>query len=73
MMCACHVEGVGYPRGVQFVVGPKGRKTAVIIDLAKNATLWEDFYVLLAKSRAKEPRESLASVRRRLRVRAEHR
>jgi hypothetical protein len=61
-------------RGVQFVVGPKGRKTAVIIDLAKNAALWEDFYdVLRAKSRAKEPRESLASVRPRLGVRAERR
>jgi hypothetical protein len=61
-------------RGVQFVVGPKGRKTAVVIDLEKHAELWEDFYdVALAKSREKEPRESLESVRRRLRIGAKRR
>ena len=61
-------------RGVQFVVGPRGRKTAVVIDLKKNADLWEDFYdIALARSRAKEPRESLESVRRRLRIRAKRR
>jgi hypothetical protein len=52
--------------GVQFVVGPTGRKVAVIIDLKKNAELWEDFYdIAVAKARAKEPRESLESVMRR--------
>ena len=55
-------------RGVQFLVDGEGRKTAVLIDLKKNAQLWEDFYdVALARSRAKEPRESLESVKRRLR------
>lgn len=54
-------------RGVQFLVNENGQKTAVLIDLKKNAQLREDFYdVALAKSRAKEPRESLESVRRRL-------
>jgi hypothetical protein len=54
-------------RGVQFLVDDDGQKTAVLIDLKKNAQLWEDFYdVALARSRAKEPRESLESVKRRL-------
>ena len=61
-------------RGVQFLVDDEGEKTAVLIDLRKNAQLWEDFYdVALAKSRAKEPRESLESVRRRLRLRRNRR
>jgi hypothetical protein len=61
-------------RGVQFLVDDGGRKTAVLIDLKKNARLWEDFYdVALARSRAKEPRESLESVRRRLRLRGKRR
>jgi hypothetical protein len=56
-------------RGVQFVVGPRGRKTAVVIDLKKNADLWEDFYdIAVAKARAKEPRESLESVLKRYRI-----
>jgi len=56
-------------RGVQFLVDDDGEKTAVLIDLKKNARLWEDFYdVALAKSRSKEPRESLESVKRRLRL-----
>ena len=55
-------------RGVQFLVDDDGEKTAVLIDLKKNAELWEDFYdVAVARSRAKEPRESLEDVRRRLR------
>ena len=54
-------------KGVQFVVDDDGEKTAVLIDLKKNAQLWEDFYdVTLAKSRASEPRESLESVKRRI-------
>ena len=49
-------------RGVQFLV-----ETAVLIDLKKNAQLWEDFCdVAVAKSREREPRESLQSVKRRL-------
>ena len=61
-------------RGVQFLVDDDGEKTAVLIDLKKNADLWEDFYdVAVARSRAKEPRESLKSVRRRLRLRGKRR
>jgi hypothetical protein len=61
-------------RGVQFLVDDDGRRTAVLIDLKRNAQLWEDFYdVSLASSRAKEPRESLESVRRRLRLRGKRR
>ena len=61
-------------RGVQFLVDDDGEKTAVLIDLKKNAELWEDFYdVAVARSRAKEPRESLESVRRRLRLRGKRR
>jgi hypothetical protein len=61
-------------RGVQFLVDDDGEKTAVLIDLRKNAQLWEDFYdVAVARSRAKEPRESLESVKRRLGLRRKRR
>lgn len=61
-------------RGVQFLVDDDGEKTAVLIDLKKNAQLWEDFCdVALAKSRAKERRESLESVKRRLGLRGKRR
>ncbi len=51
---------------IQFVVDEKGAKTAVIIDLNKCADVWEDFYdTLIAHQRAKEPRESLHSVKKR--------
>jgi hypothetical protein len=53
--------------GVQFVVDDRGQKTAVVIDLKKHAAVWEDFYdVVLARRRAREPRESLVAVKRRL-------
>ena len=52
-------------RGVKFLVDKNGRKTAVVLDLRKNAALWEDVYdSALARSRSREPRESLVSVRR---------
>ena len=61
-------------RGVQFLVDDDGERTAVLIDLKKNARLWEDFYdVAVAKARAREPRESLASVTRRIRAQAKRR
>ncbi len=48
-------------RGVKFLVDKSGKKTAVVLDLRKNAALWEDVYdSALARSRAREPRESLA-------------
>jgi len=56
--------------GVQFVVDEDGEKTAVVIDLRKNSELWEDFYDrALARRRRREPRESLAQVKARLRAR----
>ena len=55
-------------KGIQFVTDPEGKKTAVQIDLKEHGGLWEDFYdVLTAKQRKDEPRESLESVKRRLR------
>lgn len=55
-------------RGIQYVTNDKGQRVAVMIDLQKHGELWEDFYdVLVARLRAAEPRESLASVKRRLR------
>ncbi len=54
-------------KGVRFLLDEHGEKTAVVIDLKKNAQLWEDFYDrALARSRAHEPRESLESVKERL-------
>jgi hypothetical protein len=56
-------------KGVQFLVDEDGNKTAVLIDLKRNAELWENFYDLaLARARKSEPRESLESVKRRLRT-----
>ena len=54
--------------GIQFVTNDKGQKVAVMIDLRKYGELWEDFYdSLTARLRANEPRETLASVKKRLR------
>ena len=54
-------------KGVQFVVDENGTKTAVVINLKDNSELWEDFYDrALAEARKNEPRESLASVKKRL-------
>jgi hypothetical protein len=53
--------------GIQYVVDEGGNKKAVIIDLKTHARLWEDFQdQAVARARKAEPRESLASVRRRL-------
>ena len=53
--------------GIQFVTNDKGQKVAVMIDLRKYGELWEDFYdSLTARLRADEPRETLASVKKRL-------
>ena len=54
-------------KGIEFVTNDRGEKTAVLIDLSKHGELWEDIYdKLIAAERANEPRESLASVKRRL-------
>jgi hypothetical protein len=53
--------------GIRFVTNDKGEKVAVQIDLRKYGDIWEDVYdTLTARRRAKEPRESLASVKERL-------
>lgn len=58
-------------RGIQFLVDEDGRKKGVLIDFKQNSQLWEDFYdVAVAKSRAKESRESLDTVRRRLGIKS---
>lgn len=51
------------------MVDEEGKKTAAVIDLRKHGQVWEDFYdTFLAGSRAHEPRESLESVKRRLKL-----
>jgi hypothetical protein len=60
-------EGETKMLGVQFLVDEQGNKTAVVIDLKKNAQLWEDFYDrALARSRQREPREALEAVKKRV-------
>ena len=55
-------------KGVQFVVDENGQRTAVVIDLKRYSEVWEDFYnIAVARKRDHEPRESLDSVRKRLR------
>jgi hypothetical protein len=57
-------------KGVRFVVDEAGQKTDVIINLKTNPELWEDIYDRsLARKRSTEPRETLASVKRRLAAR----
>jgi hypothetical protein len=55
-------------RGIQYITDDRGKKRAVVIDLEKHGELWEDFYdTLMARKRASEPRETLVSVKKRLR------
>jgi predicted nucleic-acid-binding protein len=61
-------------KGVQFVVDEHGTKTAVVINLKQYSELWEDFYdCAVAQDRKNEPRESLASVKKRLMTRGKTR
>ncbi len=61
-------------KGVRFIIDDEGQKTDVVINLKTNPELWEDIYDRsLARKRAREPRESLDSVRRRLSARKMHR
>jgi len=54
--------------GIQFVTNDRGKRVAVMIDLQKHGEIWEDFYdSLTARLRANVSRETLASVKRRLR------
>ena len=55
-------------QGIQYVTNDKGRRVAVMIDLQRHGRVWEDFYdTLVSRLRADGPRESLATVKRRLR------
>ena len=55
-------------KGIQYVMDDKGEKKAVIIDLKKYGELWEGFYdSIVVHLRTDEPRESLESVKKRLR------
>jgi len=57
-------------KGIQFVVNERGEKTAVVIDLRRHSEVWEDFYdATVARRRQNEPRETLKSVKKRLRRR----
>lgn len=54
-------------QGIQYVTDDKGQKIAVQINLKKFGEIWEDFFDnLLLRQRADEPRESLDSVKDRL-------
>jgi hypothetical protein len=57
-------------KGIRFITDVGGKKTDVVISLKENPELWEDIYDRsLARKRAREPRESLESVKRRLSAR----
>ena len=54
-------------KGVEFVVDEQGEKKAVLIDLRQHRDLWEDIYdTLKTIERKKEPRESMAEVRKKV-------
>lgn len=56
-----------YMQGINYVTNEEGRRVAVQIDLKKYGEIWEDFLdILTAKKREGEPRESLSSVKARL-------
>jgi PHD/YefM family antitoxin component YafN of YafNO toxin-antitoxin module len=53
--------------GIQYIVTEQGDKTAVLIDLTKYKSIWEDFYdILVAKARENEPRVCLQDVKDKL-------
>lgn len=50
--------------GIQFLTDDKGRRTAVLIDLKKHRTLWEDVWDgLVSESRNKEKSTSYEQYR----------
>jgi hypothetical protein len=52
---------------ITFMVDERGQKPVAVIDLRKHEPLRENFRdALLSKARAREPRESVKSVKRRL-------
>ena len=55
-------------KGIDFLTNKRGQKTAVLIDLKRHGQLCEDFYdSVVARNRAREPRETLDTVKDRLR------
>lgn len=53
--------------GIQYIIDDKGKKKAVIIDLKKHGQLWEDLEdSFIADQRADEPRETLETVKEKL-------
>lgn len=51
--------------GIEFLMDRRGRRKAVLIDLRKHKSLWEDLFdAYVAHQRRKEPRDSLAQVKR---------
>ena len=53
--------------GINFITDERNEKTAVMIDISKYGTLWEDFYdTLIAASRAHEQATSWQEVRQSL-------
>ncbi|MDP2984569.1 MAG: hypothetical protein Q8O92_14715 [Candidatus Latescibacter sp.] len=57
-------------KGIQFLVDATGKKKSVLIDLKAHGEIWEDIYdSIIARERADEPRESLETVRKRLKRR----
>jgi hypothetical protein len=54
-------------KGVRYLIDESGQKTAVLIDLKKHGEMWEDFHDrAVAEARKKEPRESIAAVKKRI-------
>jgi hypothetical protein len=50
--------------GMQFITDEEGQKTAVVIDLKKHKTLWEDLPdVPVSRSRRHEKRIPLATIK----------
>ena len=43
-------------KGVEYFYDENGKPKAVMIDLKKNAKLWEDIHDILVRERLKEPR-----------------
>ena len=53
--------------GVRFLFDAKGKRTAVVIDLKRNSSVWEDLYdAMIVERRKGEPRVSWKDVKRRL-------
>jgi len=63
-MAAQQTRQAAVPRGIQYVTDESGHRTAVILSLEEWGEVWEDFLdVLIAESRASEPRVPWEHVR----------